>query len=302
MGGGIACMSALAGHETVIVDIREDLAANGVNKAIEYANLLAEKGLADVEVAANVDKLLSGTTDRRSACENCGLVIEAIIEKVELKQQLFCELEELVPDNIPILSNTSGLRITEISKYMKHPERALTAHFWFPAYLVPLVEIVMHERSEESYAIYVRDLLKKWNKAPVIVRRDLPGQLANRVLQAMIRETVSIVESGLATAEDVDTAIKMGPGIRLPVWGILEHADAVGVNLVHAVQNTTLPDLAKNTEASPLLQEMLDKNQLGVKAGEGFYDWNKRSFADLEALRNDMIVAAVKLIREHEKA
>ena len=158
----------------------------------------------------------------------------------------------------------------------------------------------MHDCSDPAVAFHVRNLLQSWGKAPVIVKRDQPGQLANRILQAMIREAVSIVESGLASAEDVDMAVKMGPGIRLPVWGILEHADAVGIDLVKSVQDTTLPDLERRTESGELLKEMLAANQLGVKTGVGFYDWSERSFSELEQLRNDMIITAVKVINAHK--
>ena len=301
MGAGIACISALAGHPTVLVDLREELAQRGAKTALQHATELVEAGLATPQACADAKQLLRVTCDKREACCDSSLLIEAIVERVDAKQALFCELEQYLAVDVPMLSNTSGLRITDICARMRNPERALTAHFWFPAYLVPLVEIVMHEKSSLSIAESVRNLLVQWGKAPVVVKRDQPGQLANRILQAMIREAVDIVESGLATPSDVDTAIKMGPGIRLPAWGILEHADAVGIDLVKRVQDSTLGDIARNTKASALLQKMLDNEQLGVKTGKGFYDWHSRSFSDLESLRNEMIVTAVKLMRTHKE-
>lgn len=300
MGSGIACISALAGHATTIIDREEQYAKKGVQKALEHAELLYQNGLTTSEALQNAQLLLTVSADRETACRDCGLMIEAIVENVEAKRALFLEIEPLLREDVPMLSNTSGLRITQICQGMRHPERALTAHFWFPAYLVPLVEVVMHDCSDPAVAFHVRNLLQSWGKAPVIVKRDQPGQLANRILQAMIREAVSIVESGLASAEDVDMAVKMGPGIRLPVWGILEHADAVGIDLVKSVQDTTLPDLERRTESGELLKEMLAANQLGVKTGVGFYDWSERSFSELEQLRNDMIITAVKVINAHK--
>lgn len=133
-----------------------------------------------------------------------------IIENVEAKQNLFAQLDAVLPVEVPICSNTSGLRITDISAKCVHPERTVTTHFWLPAHLVPLVEVVMGDKTDEAVAVAVRDELRKWKKAPVLVKRDLPGQLANRVFQAIIRESIDIVASGLASAEDVDTAISCG--------------------------------------------------------------------------------------------
>ena len=142
---------------------------------------------------------------------------------------LFESVDAQLPAQVPVLSNTSGLRITDIAARVQHPERALTAHFWYPGHLVPLVEVVMGDRSSPDMAEAVRDELNSWGKAAVVVRRDLPGQLANRILQAVMREAINIVAMGLASAEDVDTAVKMGMGIRFPAWGPLEHT----LSLIH---------------------------------------------------------------------
>lgn len=146
----------------------------------------------------------------------------------------------------------------------------------------------------------VRDVLAGWGKAPVIVRRDLPGQLANRILQAVIREATSIVEMGLASPEDVDTAIKMGMGIRLPVWGILEHADGVGMDLIDRVQDTVLPDLSTAQEANPVVKDMVARGDLGYKTGKGFYDWSVKDMNHLQKMRDEFIMNAVRFIRNYQ--
>ena len=168
------------------------------------------------------------------------------------------------------------MRITDISSKTKHPERTLTAHFWLPATLIPLVEIVIGDNSSPAVAEKVKKMLISWGKAPVIVKKDLPGQLANRILQAVIREAVNIVEIGLASPEDVDTAIKMGMALRFPVWGPLEHVDAAGVDLCCSVQNTVLPEISNRTDASPLFEKLLKEGHRGYRSGKGFYDWSKR--------------------------
>jgi 3-hydroxybutyryl-CoA dehydrogenase len=225
------------------------------------------------------------------------LVIEAVFENLQIKQDVFEMLDSLLPADVPILSNTSGLRITDINSKTKHPERTLTTHFWLPAHLIPLVEIVIGDRSSPELAFKIKELLTQWGKAPVIVKKDLPGQLANRILQAVIREAVNIVESGLASPEDVDTAVKMGMALRFPVWGPLEHVDAVGMEICGSVQNTVLPEISSRTDASPMFKRFIEEGNLGYKTGIGFYDWSQKDMDALVQKRNDFIVYALKKIR-----
>lgn len=299
MGSGIAAMAALAGHKVILVDITSELAEKGKEKAIECIKLRRDNELATCEEAEQAFGKLFCCGDIEESVKDSFIVIEAIVEKLEIKQQLFKQLDELLPPEVPICSNTSGLRITEISALCEHyPERTLTTHFWLPAHLVPLVEVVMGDKTEESVAVYVRDELKKWKKSPVIVRKDLPGQLANRVFQAIIRESIDIVASGLASAEDVDTAIAAGMAMRFPVWGPLTHLDAIGTDLGLSVQETVLPDICAEKHANTYIREMVARNDLGSKTGKGFYDWNERSIDEALATRDAFIIETCKVLNK----
>lgn len=293
MGSGIGAMSALAGHKTVLTDTDRVRAEAGKEKAIQCIRLRQEHGLNSDEEAVLAIGLLETANDI-AEISGAALVIEAIIEDLEVKQKLFQQLDELLPSSVPICSNTSGLRITDISKRCKHPERTVTTHFWLPAHLVPLVEVVMGEHTDEAVAVKVRDELKRWNKAPVLVKRDLPGQLANRIFQAIIRESIDIVASGLASAEDVDTAISCGMAMRFPVWGPLKHLDAIGLDLGLAVQKTVLPDINADKKPGSYLKALVETGNLGVKTGQGFYDWSERQIEEDMAKRDRFIIAAVK--------
>ncbi|MFZ3079894.1 MAG: 3-hydroxyacyl-CoA dehydrogenase NAD-binding domain-containing protein [Bellilinea sp.] len=297
MGSGIAACSTLGGHPTIIMDKTSELAFAGSNRAKQNLTQLLDNKLINPAQADAAQALLQAETDLKRAVKDSFLIIEAVSENLSLKQELFQKLDHLAPPDVIITSNTSGLRITDIAKYATHPERMVTTHFWFPAHLVPLVEVVMGEKTGETVAVQVHKLLLSWNKAPVIVKKDLPGQLANRILQAVIREAINIVQMGLATPEDVDTAIKMGMGIRFPVWGPLEHIDAVGLDLALSVQRDVLPGLDNNSVPPRYLQELVEQECLGYKTGKGFYDWQVKDMQELATRRDRFIIEALRILK-----
>lgn len=295
MGSGIGAMSALAGNKTYLYDVDAAHTASGRSKAEACIDLRVENGLNTKEEGELAKQLLEESTNLEDACSNTSMVIEAIIENVGIKQDMFARLDSLLPVEVPICSNTSGLRITDISAKCSHPERTVTTHFWLPAHLVPLVEVVMGDKTDEAVATKVRDTLKKWKKSPVLVKKDLPGQLANRIFQAIIRESIDIVNTGLASAEDVDTAISCGMAMRFPVWGPLMHLDDIGLQLGMDVQNTVLPSICDGKQASPYITNLVKEGNIGAKSGKGFYDWSKMDVKKCEEKRNQFIIEAVKI-------
>ena len=297
MGPGIAACSALAGHPTTLLGKSAERAFEGVDSAKQNIRQLLEHNLVDPDQAEKGISLLSGSSDFSRAFRTASLIIEAVNEDLSLKQKLFKEIDEAAPPQAIITSNTSGLRITDITRLATNKGRMATTHFWFPGHLVPLVEIVMSDDTREEVAQDLYRLLEKWGKAPVIVRKDLPGQLANRILQAVIREAVNIVQMGLASPEDVDTAIKMGMGIRFPVWGPLEHIDAVGLDLAVSVQRDVLPGLNNRPEPPKLLSDLVAGGSLGHKSGRGMYDWREKDMEALKNRRDRFIIHALKHIR-----
>lgn len=296
MGSGIAACCALAGNPVILTDLDLEAADRGRQSACGNMQELLDNGLASEENVKKAVSLLEIDTDYAQYRDNAFLVIEAIYENLEAKQKLFKEMDQVFPAEVLLLSNTSGFRITDISRYMVHPERAVTAHFWFPAHLVPLVEVVAGDRTDMQKAVLVKQILTGWGKAAVLVKKGLPGQLANRILQAVIREAVNIVEIGLAEPEDIDMAVKMGMGIRMPVWGPLEHIEAVGLDLCRNVQETVLPEISNRTKPSPLFDELIGSGRLGYKPGKGFYDWTIKDMDALAKKRSDFIIYARKFM------
>lgn len=302
MGSGIAASAALAGNDVILYDADPDATTRGVASAGAHVRQLVEGGLASEQQGASARARIVGESDFTAAVTGAFWVIEAITENLAMKQALFRKLENDAGRDVILSSNTSGLRISDIVRDVTTRDRTAATHFWFPGHLVPLVEIVMGEGTDFAVAERLRQILLGWGKAPVIVRRDLPGQLANRILQAIIREATAIVDSGLASAEDVDTAVKMGMGLRFPAWGPLEHVDTVGLELCLSVQNNVLPSLYNGTQAIPLFARLLAEGHSGVKTGKGFHDWRDRSHRDLVAQRDQFLIQALKILRRGQPA
>jgi 3-hydroxybutyryl-CoA dehydrogenase len=194
MGPGIAAVIALAGFDVTLIGERPDWAEDGVKKAHAVMEQLLNSDLTTPSTVAHAKLAVRGTTDLHAEVQGVQLVIEAITENLELKQQMFQRLDRLTPPEVVLATNTSGLSVTKISAFATHRERIATTHFWMPAHLVPLVEVVMSPDTSEQTAQTLLEFLRCCGKKPALVRKDLPGQLANRILQGMIREATNLVQ------------------------------------------------------------------------------------------------------------
>lgn len=297
MGPGIAATFALAGCEATIVSRTAENAAKGVTTAQGLIVKLMENGLADPAQAKVAQARCTPSTDPEGAARSAQLFVESIAESLPIKQDYFARLDKAAPDTI-LCSNTSGISITEIAAKCAKPERVLTTHFWNPPYIMPLVEVVLGKRTDMKIAERVVALFKACNKVPVLVRKDVPGQLGNRIQHAMIRECMHIVAEGIATAEDVDLAVKAGAGLRFPVYGVFEHADMVGLDMVKAVQDYVVPDLSTVRGASPIHNQKIQKGETGVKAGKGFLEWPAGKAEAVRARRDAFIMQFLRWERE----
>ncbi len=296
MGPGIAATFALAGCEAIIVSRTAENAARGVATAQQIITRLLENGLTDAEKAKGASGRFHPSVSPEEAARSVQLFVESIAENLEIKQAYFARLDRAAPDTI-LCSNTSGISITAIAAQCARPERVLTTHFWNPPDLMPLVEVVVGQRTDLKIAEGVVALLRACGKVPVLVRKDVPGQLGNRIQHAMIRECMYIVQEGIATPEDVDLAVKAGVGLRTPVYGVYEHADLVGLDLVKAVQDYVVPDLSTVKGSSPIHREKVAKGELGAKTGRGFLEWPPGKAEQVRARRDAFLMEFLRLER-----
>jgi 3-hydroxybutyryl-CoA dehydrogenase len=297
MGPGIAATFALAGRPVTIVSRTAEGAAKGVTTAKSLIDVLVANQLADAAQATGAKARLAPSTDLEGAARAAQLFVESIPENLAVKQEFFARLDKAAPATI-LCSNTSGISITKIASTSTRKDRILTTHFWNPPYLMPLVEVSVSDWTSQAVADQVMALLRAVGKVPVLVRHDRPGQLGNRIQHAMIRECVNIVQEGICTAEEVDLAIKTGVGLRLPVYGVFEHADMVGLDLVKAVQDYVLPDLSTVPHAGKLHQQKVAKGELGVRSGKGFLDWTPEKAQEVRTRRDAFLMQFLRWQKE----
>jgi len=294
MGPGIAGALALGGVRATILSRSEDSAQAGLAKALQQIDLLEQHGLAKPEAAHRARQILDASTAFDAAVAAADLVIESAPENMEFKQTLFAHMDSIARPDAVLASNTSGLSITAIASRCRRPERVLTTHFWNPPHLMPLVEIVRGDKTDPAIAESVRGLLAACGKTPVVVKRDTPGQLGNRLQMALVREAIHIVEQGIADVEDVDLAAQKGFGLRLPVYGIFEHQDMVGLDMGLSIVDYVAQDLYSAGKAPDLMRDKVARGELGVKSGRGFYDWSKKDAAGVRARRDRFVLEVLK--------
>ena len=230
-----------------------------------------------------------------------GMVVEAATEDLPLKQRLFAEVEALAGPDVPLASNTSNFPIGEIGKNLKHRGRVLGLHFFMPAHLVPLVEVVSAEATDPKVAQGVFDLMKGLGKAPIWVKKDVPGFVGNRIQHAMMREALYLVADGICDAEGIDTAVRYGFGFRFIACGPMMQKEMSGWDTNFLVGNALYPHLYKNDGPPRLLKEMVEKGHLGMKTKRGFWEWDDQKIAQEKARIERSLQAGLQILKDDGK-
>lgn len=270
MGHGIALNFAINGHTVTVFDPVAE-ARNQLKQRITQS--LTEMGKTQAEITTALAKVTT-TETIAEVCHEAELIIEAAPEQLELKQDLFVQLEQHAPPTCILASNTSVMPITQIMAKITTKHRAIGTHWWNPPHLIPLVEVIATQESTPEVIDKTIDILTRIGKTAIKVAKDIPGFIGNRLQHALWREAISLVEKGICSAEDIDNVVKQSFGRRLDVLGPLENADLVGTDLTLAIHQQVLADLATNANPSPYLEQLVSKGKLGVKTNEGFRKWH----------------------------
>jgi 3-hydroxybutyryl-CoA dehydrogenase len=272
MGHGIAYVAAASGYEVRLADADATTLAAGVQRVREAFDKAIERGKATPASRAESLARLETATAPREAATGADLVIEAVPERLELKQSVFRELDRAAPPHAILASNTSSLSITRIAEAVARPERVVGLHFFNPVPVMKLLEIVRGERTSDAVIEATRELATSLGKTPIVVR-DTPGFATSRLGVVLGLEAIRMLEQGVATADDIDRAMELGYNHPM---GPLRLTDVVGLDVRLAIAEHLHASLGDDTYRPPaLLRRLVSEGKLGKKSGHGFYSWEK---------------------------
>ncbi|MCQ4080421.1 3-hydroxyacyl-CoA dehydrogenase family protein [Streptomyces sp. RB6PN25] len=268
MGSGIAQVSAQAGYEVVLRDVTDEALARGKSGIEASYGKFVAKGKLEAEQAEAALARITTTTDLDAAAD-ADIVVEAVFEKIEVKQEIFRALDKIVREETVLASNTSAIPITKIAAVTERPERVVGTHFFSPVPMMQLCELVRGYKTGDETLAAARAFAEGVGKTCIVVNRDVAGFVTTRLISALVVEAVKLYESGVASAEDIDTACKLGFGHAM---GPLATADLTGVDiLLHATGNIYTESQDEKFAPPEIMRRMVDAGDIGRKSGQGFY-------------------------------
>lgn len=276
MGPGIAATLARGGLQVTCYDVSPEQLRK------------AEGELRVLQVKASVE------ADLARAVAGADLVVEAVPERLELKKQVFARLEELASPSTILASNTSGIPITRLQEAVTHKGRVLGLHWSNPPHIIPMVEVIAGAHTDSSVVDRARKLLADCGLIPVIVDKDVPGFVHNRLLYAILREAVSLVEKGVISPAELDKCFKWGLGLKLAVIGPMELLDVAGLDIYEAVAGYLNADLENRPNVAPYVTRLTREKHLGMKTGKGVFDYTPDRIQQLRAARGAKLLAVRK--------
>jgi len=269
MGNGIAQLAAQAGYQVIMRDIEDRFIETGFKTIQDFLSKSVGKGKITEEHKKETLAKIKGAT-RMEDLKDADFIIEAVFEDLELKKNVFKQLDELVRPDVILTTNTSSMSITEIATSTKRPDKVAGMHFFNPAPLMRLVEVVRGMLTSDGTVQTIKEMAKNMGKEPVEVKKDTPGFIVNRLMMPHLLEAIKIFEEGIATPEDIDKAVKLG--LNYPM-GPFELMDLTGIDIALHVTEYLYKELNKESKwsAPTLLRLMIRAGRLGKKTGEGWY-------------------------------
>ncbi|QNB48394.1 3-hydroxybutyryl-CoA dehydrogenase [Thermanaerosceptrum fracticalcis] len=267
MGSGIAQAAATAGFSVLLCDVAEEAVVHGFHVIEKNLSNAVKKGKLDEYEKKRILALIATTTEKSRAVE-VDLVIEAIVENIDVKKKVLAELDEICPSHTILASNTSALSITEIARATKRPHQVIGMHFFNPVPVMKLVEVIRGEDASDETVEVIKELAEKMGKQPVDVK-EAPGFIVNRILIPMINEAAFLLMEGVSSADDIDTAMKLGANHPI---GPLALGDLVGLDVCLAIMETLYNETGDSKyRPCPLLRKKVRAGHLGRKSGQGFF-------------------------------
>jgi 3-hydroxybutyryl-CoA dehydrogenase/5-formyl-3-hydroxy-2-methylpyridine 4-carboxylate dehydrogenase len=290
MGPGIGAVLARVGIDTALYDVSAD-ALEAAKQGVQ----LAEGVLEGLEAAQAPGGQVRFEGDLAAALDGVDFIIEAVPEKLELKHDVFRQFEQHVSPDAIIASNTSGIPITKLAEVAEHPERVVGMHWSNPPHLIPMIEVIPGEQTAQSAIDTTSELVRRIGYHPV-VEREVPGFVENRILYAIMRECLDLIDRGIIDPEGLDLNVRWGIGYKLAVIGPMELLDMAGLDIYNAVGSYLNKDLATSGDVSSTIRDKIDQGRLGMKTGGGIYDYTPEQIGELRAKRAAKLVAVRKAL------
>ena len=268
--------------EVALKNINTKLEVMINHKAISLTE--AEEIKSNIKLKTSLAETLSDTT----------FIIEAITENLELKRKLFNNISEYIDEKTVLASNTSGFLPSELSHEFKYPEQFAVTHFWNPAHLIPLVEIVPSDKTSKETIERAKELLTKISKKPIVLKKEITGFIGNRLQYAMLREAQYLLDNGYADKEDIDASVTYSIGRRYPVTGPLMTADLGGLDVFSTISDYLFKELSNADHSGETITQLVKEGNLGIKNRSGFYEWNEELSAEINEQREKMLLDFLK--------
>ncbi len=301
MGHGIAETFAMHGYKVHIYEVYEPARNSVMGVMKQEMEFLAQNGLIAAEDVTKALDNIAIYDNLKEAAADADYVIEAIVEKMEVKQNLFAELDGICKPECIFASNTSSLPLSGMIEKLPESRKARTmvCHWYNPAHLMPIAELSFFGNMDEETYQKVAALYESAGKQTVKVLKDVPGLVANRIQQGVAREVFSIMEQGIAAPEDIDKALKFGPAFRYATTGQLEVADMGGLDIWCTVGDNLLSVMDNRKEANPILRQKVQEGKLGMKSGEGFFEYPTDRIAEMKNEFNKKLIIQLKTSKNY---
>ena len=293
MGPGMAARLARGGIEVAAYDIADAALERARNMMVASDGVLDNLGIsAPADGAGNV----RFTADLSDAVNGADLVIENVPEDEEIKASVYKQIDGMISADTIVASDTSGIPITRLQASISNPARMVGMHWSNPPHIIPMIEVIQGQQTASETVETIRDFIKSLGLLPVPLKKDVPGFVENRVLYALLREVVDLVERDVIEPEDIDTCVSWGIGYKLAVIGPMALLDMAGMDIYHSVSSFLNQDLCDRKDVAPLVREQIAAGKLGIKSGGGIYPYTPESIAELQPERARKLVAIRRIL------
>ncbi|WP_026872693.1 5-formyl-3-hydroxy-2-methylpyridine 4-carboxylate 5-dehydrogenase [Inquilinus limosus] len=293
MGPGIAATLARGGMDVRVHDVAPAAIERARTAIPQAASVLDRLGITPPDSREGTVSFHEGLA---GAVAGAGLVIENVPEKVEIKAEVYRALAPLLPAETIVASDTSGIPITTLQGFLSHPERLVGMHWSNPPHIIPMIEVIAGKHTAPATVTFIADLIRSLKLLPVVVKKDVPGFVENRILYALLREAIDLVDQGVIDEEGMDTCVSWGIGYKLAVVGPMRLLDMAGLDIYHSVASFLNADLSDRRDVADYVTERTRAGKLGIKSGEGIFPYTPEQIRELQAERARRLVAVRRIL------